>query len=138
MRIPYLLLVAVALGAACGDSTGNGTLTLDDVAGAYHATRFEREEGGIVTDELALGASIDLTLAANGSTTGTLFVPMGNSDGTDFQADLTGTWTLNGQAVTLSHPSATFLVDVVFAYTPGTLSGASGNENFIIRVTLAK
>lgn len=137
MRRLSSIVVGVVLVTSCGDGTGV-SLTPADVAGAYVATVLTIDDGTNVVDQLALGASIQITLTANGETTGLLFVPGGATDGSDFTADLAGTWTLNGQAVRLIHVSNSFLRDVIFAYADGTLSGVHAAEATTIQVVLSR
>lgn len=120
------LATTVALGAValigCDDATEPDMAT---VAGSYQATTFvgHTETGDI--DVLAEGGSLTMTLTATGTTTGSLFVPGGEEDGTDAVVDLSGTWTLDGDEVTFDHDSDTFLRDVTFTYEGGRLISSS-------------
>lgn len=138
VRCLPLALTGLAL-TACGDGTGPG-LTEAEVAGAYVATTLTIDGGTGAVDQLALGATIQLTLTVDGNTAGLLIVPGGATDGSDFEADLAGTWILSGQAVRLSHVADSFLNDVIFAYTDGTLTGirADDDTGTTIRVVLSR
>lgn len=129
--------VGIAVLMSCGDGTGVG-LTRSDVAGAYTATVLTIDDGTGAVDQLSLGASIQITLTVDGETTGLLFVPGGAADGSDFSADLAGTWTLNGQAVRLVHTSNSFLRDVIFAFVDGTLEGFRNDGENTIQVVLTR
>jgi hypothetical protein len=97
--------------------------TRADVAGEYEATRFW-VSGGIAPmerDVLAAGGSIELTLNADGTTAGRLFVPE-LFGGPGFEADLAGTWIFYGTRLELDHPAYTFLREMVFAVEDGQLS----------------
>lgn len=97
----------------CGDDPVAPSIA--SVAGTYQATTLTVTTGGVTTDLLAIGASVTITLAADGTTTGRLFVPNGNEDDSDLDVQLTGTWSLSGSGVAFSHPLAdTFIRDVVF------------------------
>jgi hypothetical protein len=120
---------------ACGESTEP---TVDSVAGSYTATAFTVTEGGSTTDVLADGGSITLTLNTGGSAAGRLFVPGGAEDGSDFDEDLTGTWTLTGTAVSLDHAADTFLRDMTFTVSADRLTGQETFAEATIAVTLAK
>jgi hypothetical protein len=131
----FLMLTLPGAALACSDSTAP---TLDDVAGSYTAEQFTTEEGGVVTDQLAGGASLNLVLASDGSTTGRLFVPGGDEGGGDFDADLVGTWSLDGATVTLDHEADTFLRDMPFTFSSGRLSGEATFSGVTIVVVLRK
>ena len=127
-----------ALSLACGDETP-ASILLSDVAGAYQATTFERETtDGTIDDQLALGASITLNLASDGSTTGRLFVPAPDTTTTDFDADLAGTWSLNGPLVRLQHATNTFLVDIGFLFANDQLMGERTTALETIRVVFVR
>lgn len=115
-----------------------GPATIEDVAGSYSAIVFETTADGSTTDQLAAGASISLVLAADGTTTGQLFVPGGAEDGRDFVTDLAGTWSLSDSEVTLDHPADTFLRDMTFSYSDGTLSGTAAFSGVQIAVVLRR
>ena len=86
---------------------------------------------------LATGASIQITLAADGGTTGRMVIP---GDGVD--ADLTGSWSLKNDRVSLSHRADTFLrdVDFVAAVWPkgATLDGLATFNGTKVAVTLVR
>jgi hypothetical protein len=130
-----LVLAAASLTLLPGCSD---TLTVDDLAGSYSATTFTTREAGATTDWLAAGAFINLTLTATGNTTGRVFVPGGNEDGSDFDADLTGTWALAGSQVTFQHSADTFLRDMSFAVDAGRLTGEATFSGVTVRVVLER
>jgi hypothetical protein len=136
---PAVLAVLLVLG--CDDSTGSGDgdgPTMSDVAGSYEATTLMVEEGGVTTNFLLAGASFEITLALDGTTTGRLFVPGGDEGGGDFDADLEGTWALNGSTVTFDHDADTFVRDMDFEYANGRLTGQETFNNVTISVVLAR
>jgi hypothetical protein len=108
-------LALLALAGACGDTTGPDP-TPGEVAGSYVATEFVVTTGGSSTDQLAAGSELNVTLLANGMTTGLLFVPGGAEDGGHYVADLAGSWTLAGRTVTIETSADTFLRDMAFRY----------------------
>jgi hypothetical protein len=120
---------------ACGEAEAP---TMEDLVGTYQATTFTTEEGGSTTDQLAAGASIALILNADASTAGRLFVPGGNPDGSDFDADLTGTWALNGGTVTLDHAADTFMRDMPYTAEGTRLTGEATFGGVTIRVVFAR
>jgi hypothetical protein len=124
---------SLALLTACSDA-----LTVDDLAGSYSATTFTTQEGSATTDWLTGGASIHVTLSAAGNTSGRLFVPGGNEDGSDLDADLTGTWALAGSQVTFQHSADTFLRDMPFTVDAGRLIGEATFSGVTVRVVLER
>lgn len=110
----------IAGTAACDDDDDLDDLTMADVAGDYEARGdtglFSVTIAGVGADVLEAGGFIELTLDANGTTTGSLFAPGFDDDGGDLNAQLDGTWTLREDGddwiVELSHSADTFLRDV--------------------------
>ncbi len=136
---PIVLAVLLTLG--CGDSTGSrdgDDPTMSDVAGSYEATTLTVEEGGVTTDFLLAGASFEITLALDGTTSGRLFAPGGGEGGGDFDADLAGTWALNGTTVTFDHDADTFVRDMDFEYANDRLTGQETFNDVTISVVLAR
>ena len=64
------LALSLAL-AACGEYDDSFSPSVSNVSGTYHATTFTAGP----TNLLTLGATVDVTLASNGTTTGHLTVP---------------------------------------------------------------
>jgi hypothetical protein len=122
--------VSVTAALACGSNPTGPSLAA--VAGTYTATQFTTTDGGTATNQLAAGASIALTLNANGTTSGRLIVP-GQLD-----ADLTGTWTVNGNRVTLSQSADTFLRNMPLRVLGNTLIGDQTFSGTRVQVTLTK
>ncbi len=133
-----LVLMALVIAMACGGTNDPGFLTMSDVAGAYQATTFESEDSSGTVDQLGQGATIQVTLTANGTTTGELFIPGGAVGGGDFVADLAGTWTLTGPLVRLVHSSDSFLRDVGLLYADGQMAGERTSRGITIRVVLTR
>jgi hypothetical protein len=106
------LAVVVAAGFLAGCEN---PLTVEDLAGTYVATTLTVTEGGATQDLLAVGASITVTLNSDGSTQGRFFVPGGNENGSDFDADLSGTWSLNDSQISFEHVADTFMRDASFS-----------------------
>jgi hypothetical protein len=116
-------VVSALVSAACGDST---------------ATTFTYQWDGSSTDHLADGATINITLNADGTTTGRLFVPEGSPGGVDWDEDLAGTWAFWGRWVTFDHPARTFLRDMSFMVEANRLSGEETLGTLTVRVVLSK
>ena len=143
IRLSLALLIPLA---ACSDPTLEPpevetpllAPTLQAVAGSYHATTFTTREGGVTTNQLTRGSLLDLVLKADSTTAGRLFVPGGDEDGGDFDADLRGTWTLSGVAVAFQHSADTFVRDMPFVYNSDKLIGERTFGTVTVRVVLAK
>ncbi len=127
--------IAVASLGCGGDPF---TPTVMDLVGSYTATTFTTTSGGTTTDQLAAGASLSLTLAGDGTTTGRLFVPGGAQGGGDLDADMAGTWTLTGRTVTFTQTADTFVRDMPFTAEPNQLRGNATFGGTTIRVTLSQ
>jgi hypothetical protein len=95
-----MALVLAVLAGGCGDDDDGFNPTIETVAGSYTASTFTIEDETGTIDLLALDASVSATLNEDGTTTGQLFVPEGDEDGSDLEADLAGTWTLEGDTLT--------------------------------------
>ncbi|MDH5805358.1 MAG: hypothetical protein OEZ54_09235 [Gemmatimonadota bacterium] len=107
------LLVLTGLFAltACQD-----TNFPEGMAGTYVATEFTITIGNVV-DVLAAGGSLEITLNHNGTTTGSLLIPVSvlepgetNPSG-DFTADLAGTWRFVGDSLFFIQEADTFVRD---------------------------
>jgi hypothetical protein len=130
---------------ACSDSpTEPVPLTIEAVAGVYGASgafgayTFTTVDSGVVTDWLDAGASIALRLNIDGTSEGELFVPGADEDGSDFEADLTGTWRLEDNAVTLEHDADTFLREMPLTVVVGRLEGDRTFDGTRVRLTLQR
>ena len=130
------MLLVIAGILACGDD--GFSPSIENVAGDYTATSFTTTSGGVTTDLLDDGASLTLTLASNGATTGHLFVPGAGEGGGDLDADLTGTWTLTGSTVAFAQIADTFVRDMPFTAAENRLQGEATFAGTLVRVTLTK
>jgi hypothetical protein len=88
---------------------------------------------------LAGGASINATLNADGTTSGTLHVPAALNNGTPIDEDLTGTWSLTNGQVSFHPTAATFLPDLAFTVHGNQLegTGAFGGTTLHVVLTMA-
>lgn len=108
-----LIVATVMLAPACGDDSSFSP-TVENVSGTYHATTLTATQGNISTDLLALGATITMTLNANGTTEGRLLGPGLDEGGEDLDVDLAGTWTLADGIVTFDQQGDSFIPDLPF------------------------
>lgn len=138
-RIAAGLLVVLSL-AACSDSTEPA----DSVAGSYTATRAIVTDAGNPTDALAVGVTLHLTLAENGTTSGSIHIPGVLTDSGDPEDQtLDGTWTLN-DAGTQVNFDFTDVNDFAFEDTPWTVDGntlkfsSSSGDGDSMEITLTK
>lgn len=133
-RAMGVVALYLASFAACTE-----TPTMESLAGSYEATTFTVREGtGPTQDVLATGGFINVTLTAAGTTSGRVFVPGGGETGGDFDADLSGTWTLNGTVVTFDHAADTFVRDLPFTADGGRLTGEATFSGATVRVVLER
>ena len=140
-RLGALALLFAAGLAGCSEDPAGPAIATDvtvaQLAGSYEATSttFVGNDNGTEIDVLALGGYIAIELHQDGTTEGTMFVPEGNEDGSDYTADLMGTWDLSTSGViTFDHDADTFIRDVDWlAYEDGTVRTA---ENPYARVVL--
>ena len=153
MRLSYIAAVAL-VAAACSDPSGPTALTRGDVAARYATALpstagatgtgslvFTTTEDGVTTDHAAQGADIQLTLAADGSASGHLFVPdvpTGNGTTEDFEADLAGSWALENGIVTLSHDADTFLRNMPLTVRGDRLEGDRTFGGVRVRISLLR
>jgi hypothetical protein len=132
--------MAVSLGiatAACGDDDSFSP-TVETVAGSYTATTFTLSSVVGEINLLGGGATVTIDLATDGSTTGRLFVPDANDDGSDLDADLAGTWNLTDSTVTFEQSADTFIPDVDFIASANRLTGEGTFSGGTLRLVLTK
>jgi hypothetical protein len=137
VALPQLAITLSVTLAACGGGDSFSP-TVETVSGAYTASTFTATTTSGTTNLLAAGATVSVTLASNGTTTGRLFVPGGAEGGGDLDADLTGTWSLTGSTVTFSQTADTFIRDVQFTATENRLSSEGTFGDVTIRLVLVK
>lgn len=162
MTIPRLAALSLAmLSATTGCDQDPTQLDPDaptkaEVAGVYNADgafaalSFLTADGTLIVDWLGEGARFEISLAANGTSTGELFIPL--SDAVDaenyfepedinrgfFRADLAGTWSLDDQIIRFEHDDDTFIRDMDFVYNDGTLTGDARFSGVRVQVVLSR
>lgn len=140
------LVLAVACVSACGDAEQGPDPQVALLAGTYAA---EAPFGAVVftstgpegtedVDWLARGASIRLVLLEDMTTSGRLFVPGADEGGGDIDEDLTGTWSLFGDKISLEHEADTFLRDMDLLIDGDRLEGERAFGEVTIRVELLR
>jgi hypothetical protein len=111
------LLAALVAAQAC-NGYRNAVAPLEP-GGSYVATEFTTTVNGVTVDRLAEGVTLTITLNPDGTTTGSLQVPLAGTD----PVDLSGTWSLDGTVVTFSQPALTFISFLEFEVTANRLHG---------------
>jgi hypothetical protein len=137
--IPTLLCGIAYAATACGSDS---ILETNMAVGNYSAIVFTTSGASGQTNQLALGGTLTLNLAANGTTSGHLHTAASGSDPA-FDADMAGTWALNGEVVTISQSADTFVRDMPFTLSLDPANGwiLTGNQTFSgtnIQVTLKR
>jgi hypothetical protein len=138
-QIPRLLAAAVAaLPVACTHDPV--TPNINSVAGDYHLQALTVTDIGSTRDWVALGATMTITLAPNGTTTGRLFMPGADAGGSDLDVSLEGNWTLSGKSVEFIQLYYSFVQDVTFFAADNRLEGnhAFGLTGVSTRIVLSK
>jgi hypothetical protein len=132
-----LALPPLALAAACASEEGTGP-TRESVAGQYVATSFTTTEDGDDTDQLAQGATLSLTLNANGTAAGQLFIPAESTGEDELDASMAGTWTLEGSTVRLTQTADTFVRDTDWQVSGNALVADETFGSLRMRITLTR
>jgi len=112
----------VLLSGGCGNGTGPSSA----LVGTYVATVFSvTPTGQAAINVLAAGGSLTISIAANNTTTGSLFIPASINGGTAFNADMAGSVTLTGTSVSFQQSADTFVRDLTWTFSNSTLSVSS-------------
>jgi hypothetical protein len=106
---------------SCGDDDGFSP-TVENISGSYSASSFTVTSPSGTVDLLASGASVQITLASDGATTGRLLLPAEDPD-VDHEEDLAGTWMLTGDQVTISPNGPSVFRFAQFTAAPDQLTG---------------
>ena len=111
----------------------------EDLTGSYQATVFTYQPaGGAVTDVLAAGGNITLTIHNDRSTSGTMLIPGSVVQGSNQSVSLLGQAVELEGVVTLSLSSDTFLRDMEFTFDGNSLSGSDTFSGVSVVVVLTK
>jgi len=124
-----LLICLPAFLLACGDSTSPGVTEV----GNYTAIAFFTAPPGSGShrDELLAGGTFILSLNSNGTTSGHLHVAA-NGTTPVVDADMAGTWSLNGDVVRFTQAADTFVRNIAFTVQRAgrNVVGLFGDEVF--------
>jgi hypothetical protein len=139
LLLPFALTFTTFCGGGDDSSTGP---TLATVAGTYQATQIDLTFAlsGDVVDALELGASAEIVLTPQGTTSGTLVLPaVLTEDGIDDDVfDLTGTFTVSGNTVTFQGQGDNIIPTVPWTIGDGTLTASSTQSVGTVDVTLTR
>ena len=105
-----LLIGLPALLLACG---GSDEPSSSLYAGSYVATSWTTTGNSGHQDQLLAGSTLQITLAANGTTTGHLHFAA-TAGNPVFDADMAGTWGVGGTLVDFAQAADTFVRDMTF------------------------
>ena len=131
-----LSLISAALLACGSDSTGPA----QPPVGSYSAIEFVTTGNSGQTNQLVIGGSLQMNLAANGTTSGHLHMAASGGNPV-FDADMAGTWTMSGNVVDFEQTADTFVRDMHFTLQPiatdtWDLVGDQGFSGTRIQLTL--
>ena len=96
--------------------------TPENMSGSYHAVEMVGADQS-VHDWLAAGATLDLNLVKDGTTSGHLFLPNSVTGSGDVNADMAGTWLLTGNVIQFGQAAATFVRLIDFSAGPDRIVG---------------
>jgi len=133
-----LALAVAALPVACTHDPF--TPNINNVAGDYHLQSLTTTDLGGPRDWVAMGTTLTISLAPDGTTSGRLFMPGGGLSGADVDVDMAGIWTLAVATVEFEPNFDTLLRDVTFIAYENRLIGdhAYGNSGVSVRIVLTK
>jgi len=95
----------------------------ENMAGAYSLRELVAADTQGINDWLAAGATLNLTLALDGTMSGHLFLPGGAPGGGDLDADMAGTWLLTGNVIQFGQAAQTFVRDIDYSAGPDRIVG---------------
>ena len=106
--------VISAMLLACGSDS---TAPPQPPVGSYTAIEFVTTGNSGQTNQLVIGGSLNMTLAANGTTSGHLHLAASGGDPA-FDADMAGTWTMTGNVVSFTQSADTFVRNMELTLQP--------------------
>ena len=131
------ILAGVAGLLACG---GDSTSPQSAISGSYSAYTWTTTGASGQTNQLVNGSTLQINLAANGTTTGHMHIAASGGNPA-FDADMAGTWTQTGNSVGFTLADDSFMNDMVFEIQPFAanvwdLVGQDTFDQTLIRLTL--
>ena len=132
-----VLLIATLVIPGCGGDDPSGP-SPEDVAGVYQAVELTYWSDDDERNLLHEGAFIDITLHADGTTEGGMYVPA-LEGGSPLTGDLQGTWHIDGDRIDFDHATATFIRDTPFVWGgDGVLGTRIYTADGVLDVTLSR
>jgi len=116
LRRLQAISIAAALAAttACGNDS---TSPQSPLVGSYTAFQWVTTGGSGQTNQLNIGSTLQITLNADGSTSGHMHLAASNgSPAADF--DMAGTWNESNNVVDFTQTADTFVRNMIFAVQP--------------------
>ena len=111
------------------------------LVGNYTATQWVTTGGSGQTNQIVAGSSLTITLNSNGSTTGHMHL-IGSAGNPGVDADMAGSWNVNGSVVRFSQNADTFVSDMAFNVVPnGAKWALEGDQVFSgtrVQITLTQ
>ena len=127
-------VIGISLVVGCSDP-----VTPESLAGTYAAIIFALS-GEITENVLATGGSLTITFNADGTTSGSLFVPAASSagDGVDFTVDMAGTFRLSDDSIILTQAANSFVRVLGWTVDGDRISGTRTNSGVTITIVLRR
>ena len=132
LMIHALLVGSFSVTLACSNP-----LTPESIAGTYVATRFTYF-GELTGDVLEAGGNLTLVLNADGTTTGSMFVPGSLNAGMDFNVDMAGTFTLVKDSLSLVQPALSYIPYLAWTVSANKIDGSGNISGVTITVVLSR
>lgn len=108
------IVAALAATTACGSDS---TSPQSPLVGSYTAFQWVTTGGSGQTNQLNIGSTLQITLNADGSTSGHMHQAASNgAPAADF--DMAGTWAENNNMVNFTQSADTFVRNMIFAVQP--------------------
>ena len=122
--------IVVACGSDKGPTNSGGGGGGASLVGNFMATQWVTTGGFGQTDQILAGSTLTITLNSNGSTSGHIHL-VGSGNNPSLEADMVGTWNLNGSTVTFSQNADTFVRDTPFSVVAsGAKWALEGDQTF--------
>ena len=106
--------VTCAVLVGCGSDS---TAPSQPPVGSYSAIEFVTTGNSGQTNQLVIGGSLNMNLAANGTTSGHLHLAASGGNPA-FDADMAWTWTMTGNVVKFTQSADTFVRNMDFTLQP--------------------
>ena len=128
------IVVGTFLAVGCSDP-----ITPESIAGTYTATTFTLS-GEVTEDVLATGGTLTITFNADGTTSGSLFVPAASeaSEDVDLVVDMAGTFSLSDGSISLTQTGDSFVRVLDWTVEGDQIHGTRTNGGVTVTITLSR